>query len=88
MADRAQLEAWIAETERNQRRLRAAMIPSAVVAVALLVWSRPVGGMAIAILAITAVFGFWIMASHIADWSTKIEELDRPRPVGRAIKRR
>ena len=88
MPDRAQLEAWIADTERNRRRLRTAMLPSAVVALGLLVWSRPVGAPAIATLALTTIFGFWIMASHIADWSTKLDELDRPRPVGRAIKRR
>jgi len=88
MADRAQLEAWIAQTERHQRRLRAAIVPAAVVAVGLLVVSRPIGGIAIAIVFITAVFGFWIMASHIADWTAKLDDLDRPRAVEGARKRR
>jgi hypothetical protein len=88
MVDRAQLEAWIAETERHQRRLRAALVPAVVVALVLLVFSRPIGGMAIAIVLITAVLGFWIMASHIADWTTKLDDLERPRPDAHAVKRR
>ena len=88
MADRAQLEAWIAATQRTQQRLRVALIPAGVVALALLVWSRPVGGAACATVGLFALFGFWITSSHIQDWEQQIGELGKPRTVGRAIKRK
>jgi hypothetical protein len=88
MADRAQLEAWIAETQRNRQRMRKAIAPAAVVAVALVFVSRPIGLGAILLVALVGVLGQWITASHILDWRTRIDELDKPKPVGRALKRR
>ena len=87
MADRATLEAWIAETECNRRRLHKALVPAAVAALALLFVSRPIGGGALLLVALVAVFGSWIMSSHLVDFRTRIEDLDRPKPVGRAVKR-
>jgi hypothetical protein len=88
MADRAQLEAWIAETERNQRLLRKAILPGAIVALALVIVSRPVGLGAIMLVAMVGVLGRWITSSHILDWRSRIDDLDKPKPVGRALKRR
>jgi hypothetical protein len=88
MSDRQQLEAWIANTRRTQRKLGIALIPAGVVAIAVVLFSRPAGFLALLSVAIVGVFGFWITSSHILDWSTKLDELDKPRPVGRAIKRR
>ena len=88
MADRAQLEAWIAETQRNQQRLRKAIVPAALVAVVLVFVSRPIGLGAIMLVALVGVLGQWITQSHILDWRTRIDELDKPKPVGRALKRR
>jgi hypothetical protein len=88
MADRAQLEAWIAETQRNQQRLRKWIAPAAIVAVALVFVSRPIGLGAILLVALVGVLGQWITQSHILDWRTRLDELDRPKPVGRALKRR
>jgi hypothetical protein len=88
MADRAQLEAWIAETQRNQERMRKWIAPAAIVAVALLVVSRAIGLGAILLVVLVSVLGQWITRSHILDWRTKLDELDRPKPVGRALKRR
>ena len=87
MADRAQLEAWIAETERNQQRMRKAIVPAAIVAVALIFVSRPIGLGAIMLVALVGVLGQWITQSHIVDWRARIDELGRPKPVGRAVKR-
>lgn len=86
--DRATLEAWIADTRRHQRRLRRALLPASIVALGLLVWSRPIGGAAVLLVVLTAVLGSWIMSSHVLDWQTKIAALDRPPVVGRAVKRR
>jgi chromate transport protein ChrA len=88
MADRAQLEAWIAETQRNQQRLRKWIAPAAIVAVALVFVSRPIGLGAILLVALVGVLGQWITQSHILDWRTRLDELDRPKPVGRALRRR
>ncbi|HEY1816802.1 MAG TPA: hypothetical protein VGG74_30855 [Kofleriaceae bacterium] len=88
MADRATLETWIAETERNQRRLHKALPFAAIVALALVFVSRPVGIGAVMLVALVGVFGHWIMSSHIVDWRTRITELGKPKPVGRAIKPR
>jgi hypothetical protein len=88
MADRAQLEGWIAETQRNRQRMRKAITPAAVVAIALVFVSRPIGLGAILLVALVGVLGEWITASHILDWRTRIAELDKPKPVGRALKRR
>jgi hypothetical protein len=86
--DRATLETWIADTTRNQRRLRKALVPAAVVALVLVFVSRPIGGGAVLLVALVATLGSWIMSSHIADWQTRLADLDRPKPVGRAVKRR
>jgi hypothetical protein len=88
MADRAQLEAWIAETQRNQQRMRKWIAPAAIVAVALLIVSRAIGLGAILLVALVSVLGQWITQSHIVDWRTRMDELDKPKPVGRAVKRR
>jgi hypothetical protein len=86
--DRATLEKWIAETKRNQRLLRTAIVPAAIISIALVFVSRPIGAGAIGLVALVALFGFWIMSSHVVDFETRIEELDRPRPVGRAVRRK
>jgi hypothetical protein len=88
MSDRAQLEAWIVETQRNRQRMRKAIAPAAVVALALVFVSRPIGLGAILLVALVGVLGEWITASHIVDWRTRINDLDKPKPVGRALKRR
>ena len=88
MADRATLEGWIAETERKRERLRKALPAAAIIAVALVFVSRPVGFGAIMLVALVGVYGSWIMSSHILDWHTRIDELDKPKPVGRALKRK
>jgi hypothetical protein len=88
MADRTTLETWIAETERNKDRLHKALPFASIVAVALLFASRPVGLGAVMLVALVAVYGHWIMSSHIVDWRQRIADLDKPKPVGRAIKRR
>ena len=87
MADRATLQTWIAETERNQQRLRKVLVPAAVAALALVFVNRPIGGGALLLVALVALFGSWIMSSHLVDFRTRLEDLDRPKPVGRAVKR-
>ncbi|HEY1549320.1 MAG TPA: hypothetical protein VGG28_15950 [Kofleriaceae bacterium] len=87
MADRAQLEAWIAETQHNQQRIRKWIMPAAIVAVALLFVSRPVGLGAILLVVLVGTLGQWITRSHIVDWQSRLDALDKPKPVGRAVKR-
>ncbi len=86
-ADRAQLEAWIAATRRTQQHLRTLLIPASAIAIALLVWSRPIGGGACALVGIVALFGFWITGGHITDWEQQLAALDKPRHVGPVTRR-
>jgi hypothetical protein len=71
-ADREQLETWIAKTRRTQRRLALGLVPAGIAAMALLAYSRALGGLALVSLAIIATFGFWITGGHITDWETKL----------------
>jgi Flp pilus assembly protein TadB len=81
---RAEIEGWIAGTRRTQRRLAIVMAGGAVVAIGLMLWNTSVGGIALGIVAIVALCGFWVTGSHLADWDDKLEQLDRPlRTVGR-----
>jgi hypothetical protein len=80
VTDRAELEAWIVATQRRQRRLKTALIPALAVAIGVTVWSRPLGALTFVSIGIVAVFGFWILSSHIADWRGRIDALDRPPP--------
>ena len=89
-ADRAQLEAWIAQTRRTQQRLYKVLLPSGIVALGLLVWSRPIGGVACAIVGMFALFGTWITNGHINDWEQQIDKIDHPPPpqmVGGRLRR-
>lgn len=88
MADRATLEAWIVETERKRERLHKLLPIAAIIAVGLTLLSRPIGLGAIMLVVLVGVFGSWIMSSHLLDWRTRIDELDKPKPVGRAVKRK
>jgi hypothetical protein len=88
-ADRAQLEAWIAQTQRTQKKLVAGLVPAGIVAFALLFVSRPIGGAACAMVGMFALFGFWITTSHVRDFEGKLDELDKPPPqiVGGRLRR-
>lgn len=76
---RDELESWIARTRANQRKLAVALGCAVVVAIALLVWRRPVGGVALAITVIVGLCGFWITSSHILDWKQRIADLSKPK---------
>lgn len=84
MDRRLELEGWISRTHRNQRVLAIVLGCAVAVAAGVMIWLPRVGGVAIAVVAIVAVCGFWVTSSHIADWRGKLAELDRPRrTVGR-----
>ena len=85
---RAELNGWIAKSVQTRKKLKLALGIAAVMSLGLMVWNRAIGGVALGIVAIVALCGFWIIAAHIADWRSKLDEIGKPRPVGRAIKRR
>jgi hypothetical protein len=88
MDRRRELEGWIARTRRTQRTLGIVIASSAAVAIGLILWKARIGGVALAIVAIVAVCGFWVTAAHLADWRGKLDALDRPpRTVGRRTER-
>ena len=74
---RAELEGWIAKTQRLQRRLAVAYAALGAVAIALLAWSRAAGGFALFGVALVAICSFWVTAAHNAAHRHKLAELDR-----------
>jgi hypothetical protein len=80
MATREELERWTEATRRTQRRLAIGVALGAVVALALSLWRRDVGGFALLAVALFALSGYWITSSHLADWQRQREELDHPKP--------
>ncbi len=68
----AQLETWIRETQRNQKRLAVGL--GVATAVAVLAWSVDafIGKTLLFGIVVTAICGFWITAAHIADWRTQL----------------
>ncbi len=77
---RAQLLSWIAETRRNQRRFAIGLAIATALSFALMLWRTDVGEAGLGIVAISAVCGFWITASHITEWRSLLAELDRTDP--------
>ena len=68
MADRAQLERWIANTQHNRRIVVRALGAALVLDVLVLVRDPRYGALGLALLAVVAVCSLWILASHLADW--------------------
>jgi hypothetical protein len=77
MDRRAELEAWIAKTNRLQRRLGLVYAALAIAAVALFLWSRVAGGFALFGVALVAICSFWVTAAHNAAHRQKLAELAR-----------
>ena len=78
---RAQLEGWIAQTRRTQKKL--VFVAAGVVVVALLLFSWRTDVAVFALLAglLFAMCAFWITSSHITDWKQRLADLDRPPQV-------
>lgn len=72
---RQELLGWIEQTKRNMRRLAIVLVALTPVSVALLLWSKPVGVVAIIGVVSLAICGFWVMAAHNAAHYQKLEEL-------------
>lgn len=78
---RAELERYIANTRRTQKRLAKILAVGLAVSIALLFWKAPVGGAGLAICAVTALSGFWITGGHIVDFRNRINDLGKPKTL-------
>ena len=87
-ADREQLEAWIAKTQQTRKRLAYGLVPGAFVALMVLVWSRPLGGLMLVSGAIVGTFGFWITGRQITEWENKIANPPKPPELNQYGRRR
>ncbi len=74
---RAELHLWIRETRHTQRQLAKLVGVLGAVSLGLMFWRPTVGIFGLAITSIVAFMGFWITASHIADWRAKLDDLRR-----------
>jgi len=77
MERREELLAWIAETQRLQRKLAIVFPVLGVVAIALMFWRGAVGAFALIVVALVAICSFWVTAAHNAAHRQKLAELDR-----------
>jgi hypothetical protein len=73
----AQLQGWIEDTRRLQRKLAFACAGAGAIALALWLWNGHIGGIALMIVALFTACGFWVTAAHNAAHRQKIEELSR-----------
>jgi hypothetical protein len=89
MDRREELLGWIAQTRRLQRKLGIIYSALAAVALALLAWSRAIGGFALLCVALVAICSFWVTAAHNASHRQKLDELERNqgKPVQTAHRR-
>lgn len=78
---RAELERYIANTKRTQKRLAVGLVIGVVISIGLLLWRAPVGGAGIAICAVVALSGFWITGGHIVDFRNRINDLGKPKTL-------
>ena len=78
MHRREDLEQWISQTRKTQRRLAVVIPLGTLISVGLLAWRAAVGGFALLCVALVAICSYWITSSHLADWQNKLDELDRP----------
>jgi len=74
---RAELEGWIQNTHRLQRRLAAIYGGLGAAALGLTLWNSRVGGFALLTVGLVAICSFWVTAAHNAAHRQKLAELDR-----------
>jgi uncharacterized membrane protein YphA (DoxX/SURF4 family) len=76
MNRRQELESWIARTRHNERTLGLLVAGATAIAIGLMAWKSSVGLVALGIVAIVAVCGFWVLVAHVADWRGKLARMD------------
>jgi len=75
---RDELERWVAQTKRNQRRIAVGLVAGLGVAIALAATLGAAGGFAIVIVVLVGICAFWITGAHLLDFRRKLKELDQP----------
>ncbi|HEY6173886.1 MAG TPA: hypothetical protein VIX73_05545 [Kofleriaceae bacterium] len=73
----AELEGWIENTRRLQRRLAWIYGAAGGAALALTVWNGRIGGFVLFAVALVAICSFWVTAAHNAAHRQKLAELHR-----------
>ena len=82
-ATRARLLGYIHDSRRNQRRLGIGVAIGVVAALITIALAPLVGKLALALVVIVGVCGFWVTAAHISDGRMQLGRLDQ-RAGGRA----
>jgi hypothetical protein len=84
MDRRAQLQIWIAQTRRNQRRI--AVVTGVLAALSIVAGfvHRPAGTIGFIVTVSFALVSFWVTTSHLADWRHQLEHLAFKQPRRRA----
>jgi xanthosine utilization system XapX-like protein len=75
---RAELEGYIAQTTRTQRRLGVGLAIGFVAAVIGTIVRVPFAPHAIGLVVIVGLCGFWVTGAHITDWRRRIADLRDP----------
>ena len=77
MDRRAELERYIADTRRLQRRMAIVFAALALVAIVMFAWSTAIGVLSLICVALIAICSFWVTAAHNATHQQKLDELAR-----------
>ena len=86
-ARRRELEEYIAETRRNQRRLAIGLAIAGALCVVLAIARVPFALVGLLVVVIVAICGFWITSAHIVDWKRKLVEPEPQRPSSARLPR-
>lgn len=75
MSSRAELDGYIVQTKRNQRRLAVVLAIALVAAIVCTVLGVPFAPHAIGLVVIVGVCAFWVTGAHILDFRRRIADL-------------
>jgi hypothetical protein len=77
MASDSELHRWIAESKQTRHRIGIGVAVLAALGFLVMLFDGTLGLGLVALSAIVAAAGFWIVSSHIADWEAQLRRRRR-----------
>jgi hypothetical protein len=72
MANDFDLRDWIESSKQTRHGLKRGLLPLVALSIIVMVANRSAGLMMLFVTGVIAVAGFWVLASHIADWERQL----------------
>ncbi len=85
MANDFDLRDWIASSNQTRQGLKRGLGPLIALSIIVMVANRSAGLMMLFVTGVIAVAGFWVLASHIADWERQLALNEQRAKRGDAI---